>query len=463
MRLKKITLKKAFLSPSMIICLLIGLCFLWTSAGYLSWMYHMMNFYPDSMIDLLTEVAGYGFQILGLAVYSFLMKKKSCLLMNRNSFTAAMIADLFCIILAVLNTNPTAVLFWGYLMNLSHGLVAGFYLTALVTRIPQQRRGCVFGIGYGIGSIGSWLLSRLGSDNFLKNPYVLLIYALLILLTIGLVWTSTAFPENSAEKSPSQALSKDLLLLAAVTVFLLSAVKNMGFYFPTADLTGDGVSLEFTRIFYAAGLVCAGLLNDKNRKYGAVLCFATLFFPFSMLLLRSNAATSTVLWIIAYLFFGFFSVYRILLFSDLAGKHPDYLFLAGFGLLWGRAGDALGGYIGMCLKEQAILLILLVSLLFFLTVLVFFTLYHRTYDTPLPSPAKSQELLIQEFAERFQLSVRETDVFKQILKGCSNGEIAGNLYISENTVKFHIKNLLRKTDCANRTELLALFSHSNVL
>ena len=108
-------------------------------------------------------------------------------------------------------------------------------------------------------------------------------------------------------------------------------------------------------------------------------------------------------------------------------------------------------------------MILLVSLLFFLTVLVFFTLYHRTYDTPLPSPAKSQELLIQEFAERFQLSVRETDVFKQILKGCSNGEIAGNLYISENTVKFHIKNLLRKTNCANRTELLALFSHSNVL
>ena len=44
-----------------------------------------------------------------------------------------------------------------------------------------------------------------------------------------------------------------------------------------------------------------------------------------------------------------------------------------------------------------------------------------------------------------------------ILGGNTNKEIAEKLFISENTVKFHVRNLLRKTDCKKRSELLSLF------
>ena len=40
---------------------------------------------------------------------------------------------------------------------------------------------------------------------------------------------------------------------------------------------------------------------------------------------------------------------------------------------------------------------------------------------------------------------------------CTNKEIAEHLFITENTVKFHMRNLLRKTGCSRRKELLALF------
>ncbi|MDY4840225.1 MAG: helix-turn-helix transcriptional regulator [Lachnospiraceae bacterium] len=46
------------------------------------------------------------------------------------------------------------------------------------------------------------------------------------------------------------------------------------------------------------------------------------------------------------------------------------------------------------------------------------------------------------------------EVLNLIIKGASNGEISDELFISENTVKFHVRNILKKTGCSNRTELL---------
>ena len=51
------------------------------------------------------------------------------------------------------------------------------------------------------------------------------------------------------------------------------------------------------------------------------------------------------------------------------------------------------------------------------------------------------------------LSEREKEVGELAITGKSNQEIAELLFISENTVKFHLKNVFRKTGCANRNDL----------
>ena len=53
------------------------------------------------------------------------------------------------------------------------------------------------------------------------------------------------------------------------------------------------------------------------------------------------------------------------------------------------------------------------------------------------------------------LSAREVDVLRLIAAGCSNREIGGSLFISEHTAANHVRSILRKTDCANRTEAAA--------
>jgi DNA-binding CsgD family transcriptional regulator len=50
------------------------------------------------------------------------------------------------------------------------------------------------------------------------------------------------------------------------------------------------------------------------------------------------------------------------------------------------------------------------------------------------------------------LSGREAEVLRCVAEGLSNREIGARLFISQNTVANHIRTILRKTGCANRTE-----------
>jgi DNA-binding NarL/FixJ family response regulator len=53
------------------------------------------------------------------------------------------------------------------------------------------------------------------------------------------------------------------------------------------------------------------------------------------------------------------------------------------------------------------------------------------------------------------LSPREVEVLRLIAAGKSNRDIADALFISLNTVATHVRNILTKTGCANRTEAAA--------
>ena len=53
------------------------------------------------------------------------------------------------------------------------------------------------------------------------------------------------------------------------------------------------------------------------------------------------------------------------------------------------------------------------------------------------------------------LSSREQEVLTLVAQGLTNKEVAEKLYISENTVKYHMKNILDKLHLQNRAQVIA--------
>jgi DNA-binding NarL/FixJ family response regulator len=60
------------------------------------------------------------------------------------------------------------------------------------------------------------------------------------------------------------------------------------------------------------------------------------------------------------------------------------------------------------------------------------------------------------------LSFREVQILGLVAEGLSNREIGTALFISEHTAANHIRSILRKTRCANRTEA-ATYAHRHGL
>jgi two-component system, NarL family, response regulator len=67
--------------------------------------------------------------------------------------------------------------------------------------------------------------------------------------------------------------------------------------------------------------------------------------------------------------------------------------------------------------------------------------------------------LAEKFADSLalpQLSRRELEILQQMAIGRSNKEIGRTLFISEHTVKNHVKAILKKLDAVGRTEAIAI-------
>lgn len=65
-------------------------------------------------------------------------------------------------------------------------------------------------------------------------------------------------------------------------------------------------------------------------------------------------------------------------------------------------------------------------------------------STPVSAPAPA--------ADTAELTRRELEILQLVAEGHSNSQLAKMLWVTEQTVKFHLSNIYRKLDVANRTE-----------
>ena len=61
------------------------------------------------------------------------------------------------------------------------------------------------------------------------------------------------------------------------------------------------------------------------------------------------------------------------------------------------------------------------------------------------------------FGEKYKLTARESEVLQFLVEGLSDSEIAEKCFISNNTVRFHVSNILKKTGTSTRVEAVREF------
>lgn len=78
----------------------------------------------------------------------------------------------------------------------------------------------------------------------------------------------------------------------------------------------------------------------------------------------------------------------------------------------------------------------------------------RLEEEPPPSPAPPASTGIGTSLGTSMLTVREKEVASLVLEGLTNADIASRLYLSEVTVKKHLKSIFEKMDVSSRTQLV---------
>lgn len=235
-----------------------------------------------------------------------------------------------------------------------------------------------------------------------------------------------------------------------IIVVLICSISILGSNLYYSLPTSSNVNWYFIRSFYSFGLIIAGFIIDKKRSIGEIVVIASLTYPLISSSLLSGGFTNTFVLSLSYAFRGFITIYYVIVFSDLYHDNKDYLYLAPFGLFISRITEVIITFILMHTNISNTIVLIFSALLFIPLLIIFnqqqFIKYHN-------NPINDDRRLAL-FSERYQLTNREMEIITCLKEGLSDNEIADKYFISKNTVRFHISNILKKTNCNSRVEII---------
>jgi DNA-binding CsgD family transcriptional regulator len=221
--------------------------------------------------------------------------------------------------------------------------------------------------------------------------------------------------------------------------------------------------------YITALYIMRNLSRKTNRAYILYVAIAMIGFSFIAFLLLGRSWADYL--VVNTLMLGACGVYDLFWWSilgEMLELHENPAKIMGVGLSANILGVLLGGLIGnaitaageqyqnstlLALGVVCVTLVLLPPLHKRLTTL----LKDHVYLTAITEmPIQEQARLIGEINITKKLTEREGEIAALLIKGKTYRMIAGELHVSENTVKTHVKNVYSKTGVKSRTDLMHL-------
>lgn len=459
MRKKTLYYILIIISFSLIYALATGIFF---SCGYRA----VQNGYS---FDRFTEGYSYLLNTLGiLAVCMFFRHGYTKAKMLR-CYAVSLLASAACCSLLFLPLSKPAFLAVIIITFILIGCTQGVYVFIATLLVDKSQRCMSLAIAASVSVLINSLLSLINDGQFVQTAGAVILYAVLTVIAAS-VFTFTLnkllpLSESEEKEQDTESVTPPKwnvksFLAACLFITFSWLIQSLAFFFPFNGAIVLGISSEVLRITNILGLLIGGYIISRDKKIGAICCLIILATPMLYIILQKQAGATLLVFLLSYFFTGIMSIYRFGIISDMSdsvnSKGESMTYMCAFGLIFGRIGEGCGGLMGIQFQENTLLLMTITC--FALVVAVAFFIFHYVYSyIPVPQVVQSHEDAVNSFKGKYQLSGREMDVFELLIDSYTNAEIADRLYISENTVRFHVSNILKKTGCKSRKEIPTLF------
>lgn len=328
--------------------------------------------------------------------------------------------------------------------------------------------------------ISNILMIFINAASVLISANVGLTFSICVL--IGALYLATRLKmaqENGATLMTPKSISakKPLLFLC---LFIVVITINSGLMYqvinPSFAHHAILTSWYWAVPYIIALIIMRNLPRKTNRAYILYVAIAMIGFAFIFFMILDRSLASYLL--IDTLLLGACGVCDLFWWSIIGemldfSDNPARIF--GIGLSANVLGVLIGGLIGSSIYSLApnthnptiIALIVLFVILLILPLLnkvLFNILSDHTYLSRVSiMPEEKQKEEITHLMQRYELTGREQEIVVLLLKGMTYKMIAAKLYLSENTIKSHIKNIYSKLNVKSKSELVNLFLNKNII
>ena len=408
--------------------------FFWCSSVYLTQEQYLANYASVEFVNIVELLFGSFSMALGILTFGLLYRKNKYI---KNAYRIFMLLSIVSMI-AFFGTKNV------YLMSVflcltcffgTAGFGVGYHFSLLGVNVLKEYRGRVFAIGYGLASIGTYLLILL-PESFYASIKSLIIYIPLVLLNLYLVLKKTNLIQLKEEKQTS-SFKKYFVRISIIVLAmsLLSALSTdvIGMY--TIDIAGG---FGGTRLYYCVGLLLAGFLVDKKNNLFEILTIASFVVSLLAIILLKEGYSINLIAGLSYLFVAFFVLFRTVTFVNLVDNKKNMLWTSAFGLMYSRIMEGLMVLFEDKLIENYTMLIVIISLDLFIVIVLYFMLYFENNQM-------TETDAVKNIAVKYKLGTQEEKVLNLLVQGMSNQEMADELFVSINTIRNHVANIYKKT------------------
>lgn len=401
------------------------------------------------------------FTALGYLAFSAIKSEAN----KKNSIIFDSLAFLSIIGSIEINASIPFLLF-SYICLFSLGYIGGLIHFEISLELTKKNFSLYLGISSMFGIILQFITQNIGLSD---NGYLIVIELILVFIMLLSL-------HNKSDNTPKESVKMSKITISVRTQGYIASVAIMSIILGFQDSiiviqnANGALSLfSFVRLFYALGLLVAGIIaNIKNRLYlplasGCAMTLSVL----SMSFLRDTNTLYNVSIGIMYFYCGFYVMFMTIMFMELGLRRNNPRLYAGLGrvvrcittCIVVLVTTALANYIGE--NVYTILsCVLSIGLLVFMA-LSGILIPEKTSKTEMELPSNEMQLeeKLKKLYAKYGFTPKEIETFEKLVTTeMGVQEIADEMGISRRVLQRHISSIYEKTETKTRIGLYILLN-----